>query len=341
MAMYRTLDPTTGRWWSVDPMAELMLERSPYSSMMNSPFVYNDPDGDIAPFFAAALIGGFVNVASQGLQGEINSIGDFAGSFLVGAFAGGVGAGVTSGISASLAGGSFGAGFIGSSGVASTGFFAGGLSGAAGGLAGNFSLGFGNGLLNGEGGREALNKGISDGISGAVSGGLLGGISGGIQSRKMGLNFFSGKTNIEVFSAGADGLLTSKKLSIGFKGFFELVPVFESPGLGNGGIALPGFGIIVGPGSFSKSLNPDLLKHEFGHILQFRLIGPKNFYAKVGVHSLASASFGSNHRSFWTETWANYLSQGYFANKGIPWKSSTFPAKNLSWWMHIWVRSPI
>lgn len=56
MAGYRTLDPTLGLWWSVDPQAESLYGLSPYQSMGNNPIYYNDPNGD----FIAQVVGGVV-----------------------------------------------------------------------------------------------------------------------------------------------------------------------------------------------------------------------------------------------------------------------------------------
>ena len=55
MALYRTLDPTLGRWWQVDPKAEALYSLNPYNSMANSPMVYSDPAGD---FITWGLSGG-------------------------------------------------------------------------------------------------------------------------------------------------------------------------------------------------------------------------------------------------------------------------------------------
>jgi RHS repeat-associated protein len=67
MAMYRTLDPVIGRWWSVDPKAEVLYGLNPYNAMNNSPMVFNDPNGDIAPLIVAGImaIGGIANLASN------------------------------------------------------------------------------------------------------------------------------------------------------------------------------------------------------------------------------------------------------------------------------------
>lgn len=80
-AFYRTLDPAIARWWQVDPEAEVLYGHSPYTAMMNSPQVYNDPEGDIAPLVVVGLvgaaIGGVGNLAYQACQGNINSVGPY------------------------------------------------------------------------------------------------------------------------------------------------------------------------------------------------------------------------------------------------------------------------
>ena len=98
-ATFRTLDPELGRWWSVDPKATVLMGLSPYNSMNNSPLVYNDPNGDIAPLIVAgaALIGGGINVATH--WNQINSFGDGLAAFGIGA-AGGAAAAVTGGVAA-------------------------------------------------------------------------------------------------------------------------------------------------------------------------------------------------------------------------------------------------
>jgi len=90
MAFYRTLDPTTGRWWQVDPKAEMYHSWSPYISMGNSPMVQIDPQGDFLPLLpvVGALVGGTLNLASQALQGNVTSFGEGLSYFGVGAAAG-------------------------------------------------------------------------------------------------------------------------------------------------------------------------------------------------------------------------------------------------------------
>jgi RHS repeat-associated protein len=46
-AKFRNLDPQTGRWWQIDPMAEKERENvSPYASMSDNPILRSDPMGD-------------------------------------------------------------------------------------------------------------------------------------------------------------------------------------------------------------------------------------------------------------------------------------------------------
>jgi len=76
------------------------------------------------------------------------------------------------------------------------------------------------------------------------------------------------------------------------------------------GIALPGYGIVVAPGAFSRSCDLSTVYHEYGHFIQARLIGWFPFYLFIGIPSLLSAwtrGFGKGHQNFWTERWCNHL----------------------------------
>lgn len=81
-------------------------------------------------------------------------------------------------------------------------------------------------------------------------------------------------------------------------------------------MTLPGICIVVYPGANSTSRNIDLLRHEFGHILQSRKTGVLLFYLRIGIPSLYSAmrngKRGHRHHDFWTEVWANELAVAHF-----------------------------
>lgn len=99
--------------------------------------------------------------------------------------------------------------------------------------------------------------------------------------------------------------------------YFEGVRVYasEAGALKNGAAGtLPGVGIFVNP----KDLyDIDLLRHEFGHILQAQVWGNKFFYGTIVPASLASANRANNdpsynHQNSWTEVTANWFSYNYF-----------------------------
>ena len=114
--------------------------------------------------------------------------------------------------------------------------------------------------------------------------------------------------------------------------------MYESSALGNvdasGGITLPGRGIIVGKGVYNSGRYPLLLQHEYGHILQADKVGMRAYYGVIAKESLASStleriSSGSwNHNNYWTETWANYLSNQYFGSVYV--QSAIYPIQNIS-----------
>lgn len=59
------------------------------------------------------------------------------------------------------------------------------------------------------------------------------------------------------------------------------------------------------------------MQHEFGHVLQYRIVGLKKYYTVIAKESIVSCTKNADaHSIFWTETWANYLSKQYF---GITW----------------------
>lgn len=82
------------------------------------------------------------------------------------------------------------------------------------------------------------------------------------------------------------------------------------------GVTIPERGIIVGNGVFTYRAKEGMamMQHEFGHILEYRIIGPRAYWSVIAPESLCSASLSScdEHHRYWTETWANYLSKKTF-----------------------------
>lgn len=113
-------------------------------------------------------------------------------------------------------------------------------------------------------------------------------------------------------------------------GIFEGVNIYESSLFKNGhGLTIPQLGIITYANAFSKSLDLGLIKHEFGHILQWRKMGTFKFYAKIGLPSLTSAiraSFKKNHihRNHPVEINANQLAYHHFQQPNN-WDLKRFP----------------
>jgi hypothetical protein len=137
------------------------------------------------------------------------------------------------------------------------------------------------------------------------------------------------------------------KLFIGtYVGKIEGVNVFESMALGKwsprggySGVTIPERGITVGLGVFNH--DDDMIKHEFGHILQFRTHGARAYWSVIGPESIWSAVKHNknewNHNKYWTETYANYLSRNYFGLKissegwdSFYWNYIEYPVKNIS-----------
>jgi hypothetical protein len=128
------------------------------------------------------------------------------------------------------------------------------------------------------------------------------------------LNYIIGETGI---SASSEESFTGYK---GNRYYFESVRVREL-NFGNfkhgAAMTVPGVGIFVGPGYIN---DVDLLKHEFGHILQYRKWGAKIFWGEVVPSSLMYANYANrdpaysnlDYMSNWTEWSANHLSYKYF-----------------------------
>ncbi len=107
----------------------------------------------------------------------------------------------------------------------------------------------------------------------------------------------------------------------------ENVRVFSIPSyLLKGAFAFPGVGIFVNE---QVQGNYNLLRHEFGHILQFRKYGFLFFWFRIAPVSLFSATRSRlckqvNHKDTWTEKNANKLAFDYF-NQPANWIFLNYP----------------
>lgn len=91
-------------------------------------------------------------------------------------------------------------------------------------------------------------------------------------------------------------------------------------------VTLPGIGIVAAEKGLQAS---GLLRHEFGHILQFRKWGFFFFWTRIAPVSLLSARRANrdnlyNHMHCWTEWSANRLSYNYFG-KPADWDLNSYP----------------
>ena len=110
--------------------------------------------------------------------------------------------------------------------------------------------------------------------------------------------------------------------AIKWVGFYKGILVFETPYVNGGAMTLPGIGIFLNPGDFES--DPDVLRHEWGHILQSYLTGRVMFYNVIGVGSLISTQLPGRHQDRWTEKSANQLA--YWAlGKPKDWNHYVYP----------------
>ena len=113
-------------------------------------------------------------------------------------------------------------------------------------------------------------------------------------------------------------------------GVFEKITIYESPLFKFGhGLTIPEIGIITYIGCFSETKDMAIIKHEFGHILQFSSLGSIKFYIKVGLPSLWSAIKSSIfkkyfHQNHTVEIEENYLAYYYF-KEPKDWDFKRFP----------------
>lgn len=115
---------------------------------------------------------------------------------------------------------------------------------------------------------------------------------------------------------------------MGYKRFENIRLIPFNAGVFKKGAAMtvPGLGIIAGNAGIE---NHDLLRHEFGHILQLRKWGFLFYWFRIAPNSVLSAHKANkiktyNHMDCWTEWSANLLSYHYF-NKPSDWDFTRFP----------------
>jgi len=354
----RVYDPLTAQFFSPNPDLQApgdWLNYNRYGYCMGNPFRYTDPSGyswmsnifsaiagigitlsvGIATgglgLVAAAMIGGASGGLWSGAMATAyngGSFSDCASAGLKGMLVGGV---------AGLAGGGAAQGVTSMIGSKIGGFAAGALIGGAGGAAGGFAGGAVGGWLNGASLEDGLMAGLKGAGIGAVAGGLIGGTIKGIDAAVNGkANFWDGHVNLDLSKGYAatnlKGLVLGKTLRATYKGMFHDARMYESSLLGNvsnsGGVTLP-MDIVVGEGVYNSTTDFCLgvKQHEYGHILQYKLLGSIDalYYNIIGIPSLESATleglsnscFEWNHNHFWTEEWANTLSKNYFGSAYI------------------------
>jgi hypothetical protein len=103
---------------------------------------------------------------------------------------------------------------------------------------------------------------------------------------------------------------------------------------------LPGVGIhidvrthqdYIGTDQQKKQEAIQLLKHEFGHILQATKYGKPHFYLLIAPVSLISAATTGQHQCTWTEIEANLLALDYYCKSfnDCFWNSSDYPVSEF------------
>ncbi|HPA67985.1 MAG TPA: hypothetical protein PLA42_07665 [Tenuifilaceae bacterium] len=107
------------------------------------------------------------------------------------------------------------------------------------------------------------------------------------------------------------------------------------------------WGLTLGPYINSKNVRADpyrdpLFRHEYGHTLQSRLVGPL-YLTHVGLPSLFGSGLDnlglSDHNREWYETQANRMAERYFSNHdpgaltALPWDDNRYPREyNPNWY---------
>ena len=297
MAMYRTLDPAIGRWWSVDPKAEKYINWTPYNSMGNSPMVQIDPNGDALPFLAIVGIGAAIfgtgNLAAQAAAGNINNFGDGLEAFGTGAVAG---AALTAGYTVGLGVPVLGPILKGTLAAKATTTGLSLLGGTVRGIASGDWSGVGNA------GEIFLGNFYSDSERGPISQilQLTSRHSWELIQTEIGHSY----SQLRNFVGGVDRVDLYRGATFTQR--------FNSPN-GFGGVSLGNFINIGTSGSDpnvtlenepDRGFRPGLLRHEYGHIFDSHRWGPLYLF-RIGIPNAADSQ--------WTEDRADRFWRSYFS----------------------------
>ena len=326
----RLYDPVIARFLSPDPYVAnntFTQDFNRYSYCRNNPLLYTDPSGEWIHLVVGAAIGGVVNWAMNGAEFSWRGLGYFG----VGALAGASGAWI----------GGAAAGAVGTA-----GFWSGMAIESSSSAISGFVLNGGNSWMESATFKEGLLAGGKGALIGGIVGGITGGIGGGLKALEGDASFWTGKMELDLSQGAGNSqlpqdirnIIDGNKVKVKYAGKFEYVKVYETGLLKKGnttyGVALPPERIVTGTGTYNNYLAKEwlgtsLLQHEYGHILQAKIVGLNAYYKIIAPESLLSMTFTNSHETFWTETWANYLAQNYFGEKFIPIKPEYISNVNI------------
>ncbi|MCH7409970.1 RHS repeat-associated core domain-containing protein, partial [Belliella sp. DSM 111904] len=327
----RQYDAALGRWFGVDPKAEVMPYNSPLTAMMNNPVMFTDPDGE-CPICIGILVGALIGAGSSAAVYTSTYFASGMGGS--GQFWNGFGKAVGMGAVTGAIGGGIGGAFANSAFAQTVGFSM--LNNTASTVAGNLLLGneismgtviggVGGGLagmglpqFSGVKGGALANIGAEIGygaVRGAATGAVTGGIAAGIDGKNIGKGIGQGAF------AGAVGGATLGALNIAAMGPSlysgsndKNSPVFRSGGL----LTLhlrKGEGITIGRNLIVKE-SGDIVEdsglrfHEYIHFMQQKKLGSANFYHRI-LKEYYQSGKGSGK---WYQT---YFTPGHLENQAM------------------------